>query len=219
MIGIRTREELETAALLLDQGSPDKLRLLTRSIIDGLCTGRLASRSVGHPLGFVCFPVLREGLDGLCVHAWLPGAVPPFTSANAVHAHSWDLTSFVAVGSLGNQLHTAQEHDGGRYELYEVRSTSQDDEIRPTGRRVDVIGRPVSPERTGEVYRLPAGAFHLSDDHDAAPVVTLVLGTGRPDLVNLIVDRPGLAPRRTRRTEHTPDQTRRLAGRVRALLA
>ncbi|MFD0784031.1 hypothetical protein ACFQZ8_08900 [Micromonospora azadirachtae] len=219
MIGTPTRGELATAALLFERGSPDELRAVTRSFVDGVATGRLGCPSVDHPLGFRCFPVLRDGLDGLCVHAWLPHAAPSITPANAVHAHSWDLTSFVAVGTLGNQLHTAREHADGRHELYEVRSTARHDEIRATGRRVDVTAEEMRPVREGTVYRLPAGAFHLSDDQVATPIVTLVLGTGRPDMANLIVDRPGQVPRRTRRTRHTPDVTRDLARSVRALLA
>lgn len=38
-------------------------------------------------------------------------------------------------------------------------------------------------------------------------------------MTNLIVDRPGRVPRRTRRIRHSPDVTRDLARSVRALLA
>ncbi|MEU0335365.1 hypothetical protein [Streptomyces sp. NPDC006193] len=155
--------------------------------LDRIASGRRALRAVRHPLGFVCLPLLRDGHDGVCVHLFgTPDAVPD-RSAPQVHCHSWDLTSTVLYGRLGNRR-VDVHHDPGAptHRVFEVHSDpSGVDELRPTERLVRCRPGAEQTSARGQTYALPAGEFHTSVVPDGRPTATLVLGRTLPGRVDL----------------------------------
>lgn len=155
--------------------------------LDGIASGRRALRAVRHPLGFVCFPVLRDGDDGVCVHVFRTPEAEPDRTAPQVHCHSWDLTSTVLYGRLGNR-HMDVEDDTGAptHRVFEVFSDpSGIDELRPTRRLVRCRPGAEHTSAPGQTYALPAGEFHTTVVPDGRPTATLVLGRTLPGRVDL----------------------------------
>lgn len=131
-----------------------------------------------HPLGFVCIPVERVEGRGVCVHVWsddLPSATP---TTSAMHAHSWDLVSYVLYGSVRNEL--IEVTDAPRdptHQVFEVRSGTEADELIQTGRLVRCEVSAAQTRDRGDTYSLPAGVFHATVVRGEA--ATVALGSGR----------------------------------------
>jgi hypothetical protein len=136
--------------------------------------------AVLHPLGFLCFPLLRAPGAGVCVHVWLPRRAdfaPPLETTS-VHSHSWDLLSYVLLGRIGNELVTTEpaSSETATHRVYEIRSSQGADEVVPTSRCVRSRRREIRYAGSGEVYRLAGGEFHSSvvdadEDRGAATVL------------------------------------------------
>jgi hypothetical protein len=161
------------------------------SELEQVASGRLALRAVHHPLGFICLPILRDGPRGVCVHvfggAGPAGRTGPREAANQVHSHSWDLTSTVLYGRLGNRhIGVHEETEKPTHRVFEVHSDpSGVDELRPTERLVRCLPGVERTSVRGQTYALPAGEFHTTVLPDDRPTATLVLGRtlpGRADL-------------------------------------
>ena len=137
-----------------------------------------------HPLGFLCIPVDRTGDQGVCVHVWsdsLPSARP---TTSTMHAHSWDLISYVLYGSARNELiDVTDAPDNPAYRVFEVRSGGDVDEVRETPRLVRCEISAAELNRQGDTYTLPAGVFHATAVHGEAD--TVALGSGRPGTMDL----------------------------------
>lgn len=171
-------------------------------LLSGLASGASRFPAVRHPLGFVCYPVERDGPDGVCLHIWDPhgdtGAAPDLTTSE-VHAHSWDLLSLVLYGTVRNTVfdaapadptepHTPSDHSqpyGRTHRLCEVDSAGGTDRIRVTDQFVQLRTRCSELHRTGSVYALPAGVFHTSVVRDVA--ATVALGHEVPEAVDLSI--------------------------------
>jgi hypothetical protein len=137
-----------------------------------------------HPLGFLCIPVDRTGDQGVCVHVWsdsLPSARP---TTSTMHAHSWDLISYVLYGSVRNELiDVTDAPDDPDYRVFEVRSGGDVDELRETPRLVRCEIGAAELNRQGDTYTLPAGVFHATAVQGEA--ATVALGSGRPGTMDL----------------------------------
>lgn len=156
------------------------LRLL-RDIASGACD--LAA--VRHPLGFFCFPAQRLPGHWVCVHLWTPGIRPVLTTSQ-VHAHSWDLTSYVLYGTLRNQrILVADAPGSATHRVFEVRSHGDVDELHATGRLVSYQPETDEVHRAGSTYFLAAGEFHATVPPGEQDVATVVLGRGHPQAVDL----------------------------------
>lgn len=133
-------------------------------------------QAVRHPMGFVCFPVERDGTSGTCVHMWTPDLPSAELLTTPVHSHSWDLESLVVWGELVNELYTVHA-DEPSHRLYEVRSRGAVDELTATTDllRCERSGR--QRIRASMTYRLASGHYHASF---ADRAVTVALGTGKP---------------------------------------
>ncbi|MFF7358016.1 MULTISPECIES: hypothetical protein [Streptomyces] len=181
--------------------------------LDGIASGRRALRAVRHPLGFVCLPVLRDGADGVCVHVFSTPEAEPDRTAAQVHCHSWDLTSTVLYGRLGNRrVHI--EDDGGEptHRVFEVLSDpSGVDELRPTGRLVRCRSGIEHTSGPGQTYALPAGEFHTTVVPDDHPTATLVLGRTLPGRVDLSLGPLSAPGHRVVRSTCDATQTARIA--------
>ncbi|MEU5532315.1 hypothetical protein [Streptomyces sp. NPDC020362] len=158
------------------------------SELDRIVSGRHALRAVRHPLGFACLPILRDGDDGVCVHVFGAFEAEPTDPVPQVHCHSWDLTSTVLYGRLGNRLMDVGDGTTGdaTHRVFEVLSDpSGVDRIRPTERLVRCLPGAEQTSSRGQLYALPAGEFHTTRVPDGRPTATLVLGRTLPGRVDL----------------------------------
>ena len=132
--------------------------------------------AVRHPLGFHCFPVLRETGYGLCVHVWHGG---PAATEPPPHSHSWDLTSYVLDGAVVNRL--IDVHDaptGATDRVYDVDTSEAVDRLRATPRLVRRTLRAEHTTTGGGVYRLAPGRFHTTAVPADGGAITVVVGSG-----------------------------------------
>lgn len=161
------------------------------SELDRIVSGRRTLRAVRHPLGFACLPILRDGDDGVCVHVFGVFGVfgaEPVQEVPQIHCHSWDLTSTVLYGRLGNRRMDVESDTAGdaTHRVFEVLSDpSGVDEVRPTGRLVRCLPGAEQTSARGQTYALPAGEFHTTTVPDGRPTATLVLGRTLPGRVDL----------------------------------
>ncbi|MER7842368.1 hypothetical protein ABTZ03_00270 [Kitasatospora sp. NPDC096077] len=177
--------------------------------LEEIASGARPLSAVVHPLGFYCLPVLREGELGVCVHVFEPGGPPE----SLVHCHSWELTSSVLYGRIGNtRIRVSDTLERPTHRLFVVESDrSGVDRVRPTSRLVhsEVESRHTSAR--GDTYTLAAGTFHTTVVPEGVPAATLVLARSLPDGRDLMLG-PVHAPAwRTVRRTCDPDRTTRLA--------
>jgi hypothetical protein len=139
--------------------------------------------AVLHPLGFLCFPLLRAPGVGVCVHVWLPqrAEFAPPLATTPVHAHSWDLLSCVLLGRLGNERVSAEPAALAQatHRIYEIRSVQGADQVIPTSRCVRSRRGEIRYAGAGQVYRLPCGEFHSSVVDEGQGAATVLLADGR----------------------------------------
>jgi hypothetical protein len=173
--------------------------------------GRAAAPAVRHPLEFTCLPLYRHGNSGLCLHVW---SQDEETVSPVVHAHSWDLWSYVLCGTVFNQVVSVRDcAEHSEYRLYEARSAGRVDEIRATQRLVTYT--PEAPQEipAGHIYRLSSGAFHRSGHRGFT--ATIVLGEHHAERKNLVLGPLDAAPRPDQpRTTCPPHEVRALVQRV-----
>ncbi|WP_248811479.1 hypothetical protein [Frankia sp. AgPm24] len=163
-----------------------------------------------HPLGFTCQPLLR-GPVGVCVHLWSTGMAASQPTTSPFHCHSWDLYSLVLDGTVQNHhLDLAAVETGPTYRVFEIHSTNDIDQIRPTSDLVSVRTRRTWVNRTRDIYHLRAGVFH----HTVVPegeACTLTVGLGRSRGTDLSLGPPGLGSQQCRRRYCEPEESNRLA--------
>jgi hypothetical protein len=174
--------------------------------------------AVLHPLGFLCFPLLRAPGVGVCVHVWLPGRsefTPPLATS-PIHAHSWDLVSFVLLGRIGNEVVRTEpaEPDAATHRIYEIRSAGGADEVVPTGHCVRCVREEIRYTGAGGVYRLPDGEFHSSVVDEGSGAATVLLADSRGGRDRALGPlRPSGAPGRVPR-RHAPAALAKLAAQT-----
>lgn len=213
-----------------------------REVADG---GR-PIRAVTHPLGFTCLPVERAGQAGVCVHLWSPQVRSAAPTTSPVHAHGWQLTSYVLFGLLANSLMVVADAEEprpgeqlpgggglpggldapyddrvrGLYRVLEVRSEGDVDELIPTPRYVRCLPGQRQAVAAGDVYSVPAGMFHATEVRPGADAATVALGHTVPGLPDRTLGLPNSDLHRVRRRRCDRDQTARIArGIVDRLLA
>lgn len=157
-----------------------------------IADGSVPLRAVRHPLGFLCLPVQRKGVLGVCVHVWTTALPQSQVSTSAVHSHSWDLSSFVLYGAVGNAfVQVADDAHTGTHRVFRVHSRGEVDVMQPTARLVRCVELRRQFAGVGSAYYLRAGHFHESVLGADPEVATVVLGRsgaaadlslGRPDL-------------------------------------
>ena len=191
-------------------GSAD-VRGLALDVLRTVCA-RTDPPGVRHPLGFVCVPLHRGSGVGLCLHMWPAGGETAETAdptTSQVHAHSWDLLSWVVCGCLGNQIVAVRDDaEHPTHRLFQVRSDGRGgDELRATDRLVTCA--PGRPEWTGggHPYTIPAGAFHATATPPDGNAASLVLARDRPGTADLSVGGLGLHTHHVRRRDSPPEET------------
>jgi hypothetical protein len=145
---------------------------LCRLALTEIVEGRRKLLAVRHPLGFLCLPLYRDDLRGVCVHIWSASFALAEATTSQIHAHSWDLTSYVLYGRVGNNLVHVVDDAVGTHRVFEVHSRGDVDEIRATPRRVRCLTALREVTGAGGTYRLSAGRFHASvvEEGEAATV-------------------------------------------------
>jgi hypothetical protein len=186
------------------------------STLDRVMTGRRTMRAVYHPLGFYCLPVLREGKDGVCVHVFDASSAPEALTTSPIHSHSWQLTSCVLYGDVGNvRLTVYEELEQPTHRIFEIHSSSSGtDEIRPTPRLVRCVRGPEQITGQGKIYKLPAGEFHATVVPKGVAAATLVLGRSVPGHADLSLGPVGGLGHRVERRMCQVTQTAQIARSV-----
>lgn len=172
---------------LLRSGPPRAAVLGTSAeILRDIASGKSQVQAVRHPLGFLCFPLVRDGPHGVCLHLFESG-IPTEATAAPVHAHSWELTSFVLFGRLTNLRMRVQDRvERPTHRVFEVHSDPSGlDELRPTARLVRSEPGSRLTSGSGDSYALPAGEFHATVVAAESPTATLVLGKSLPGRIDL----------------------------------
>ncbi|HEY3686950.1 MAG TPA: hypothetical protein VGL93_28200 [Streptosporangiaceae bacterium] len=179
------------------------VRDLALDVLRAVCARPAGPPAVRHPLGFVCVPLHRGPDAGLCLHMWPPGAAADRadTTTSQMHAHSWDLLSWVVCGRLGNRIIAVRdEPDHPTHRLFRVVSgQSGADELRATGRLVACVPGEEEWTSAGRPYEIPAGAFHTTSSPRHRSAASIVLARTRPGAADLSLGRIGLATHRVDR--------------------
>jgi hypothetical protein len=183
---MRTPETADAAvaeferALHGDAGDQASVTGWVVDVLAGIIDGRRELRAVRHPLGFICFPVVRTDTDGICVHLWHEAVATASPTTSQLHAHSWDLLSLVLFGEVRNEIVVVRD-DPARptHRIFEIHSSADGDEIRATPRLVRPATDAMQTHRAGAVYALGTGAFHTSTVPAGVPTATVALGQGR----------------------------------------
>jgi hypothetical protein len=150
-------------------------------VLRAIADGESDIRAVRHPLGFLCLPIERHDVCGICVHLWSPRLTRTRPTTSGMHAHSWDLLSLLLAGELRNDLVTVVD-ERPTHRVFEVHSRGAIDEMRATPRLVSSLTDRTEAHRAGGSYAVGAGQFHATF---ATEAVTVAVGRGRPGAVDL----------------------------------
>ncbi|MEU6573717.1 hypothetical protein [Streptomyces sp. NPDC046805] len=202
---IRTYESIAVRALR--NGDTKAAGEWVRRALPTINPEQLPAPVIRHPLEFICFPLYRSGKVGLCLHVWPESGE---TSSPVVHAHSWDLWSYVVCGTAFNQMvDIREEPERPEHALYAITSVGTIDEVRATGRRVTSAPRSRQAISAGQIYRISSGLFHRSGHQGLT--VTLVLGEQHEERENLVLGPLDGCPRHDAPRETcSPDEARAL---------
>ncbi len=207
-------------------GGGDSVPRWTRQVLWEVATGRLRIAAIMHPLGFVCLPILRQGERGICVHLWTPRLTHARPTTSQVHAHSWDLVSYVLFGQVRNEVMRVSgtqasrgEAADGVYRVFEVHSRGDLDEIRATSRLVRRDKGTSQVSDAGETYSVPAGTFHATAVPAGVDTATVALGTSRAGSADLSLGDIATATHQVRRQHCDSDETSRVARMIAGRLA
>nr|WP_240449335.1 hypothetical protein [Streptomyces harenosi] len=162
------------------------------------------------------------GASGVPGVPWVSGSGEPAGAPRTgpavpdVHSHSWELTSTVLYGRLGNRRMRVRERAGEpTHRVFEVHSDpSGVDEVRPTGRLVSCSPGAEQTSVRGQTYALPAGEFHATVVPGGRPTATLVLGRTVPGRADLSLGPLGAPGYRMVRRTCDATQTARIARAV-----
>jgi hypothetical protein len=202
----------------VERGKHRQIREWTQLTLEEIATGARDRPAVRHPLGFICFPLIRAGDHGLCVHYWPAVATPPNPQAPTVHSHSWHLSSHLLAGRIANHRSVVTEAGESPLELYAVTSGPDGDVITPTGRRVRSADLAAETYQRGQTYHLAAGQFHWTNRLTGSPTITVVAGRGTSTQQNFFVAPAKQARQRSKRRQYGPAASRSLAVELGLLL-
>jgi hypothetical protein len=188
------------------------------SVLDEVARNRTNVVGVRHPLGFLCLPVERTGQAGVCVHVWSDSLPRGRPTTSTMHAHSWDLISYVLYGIVRNEtLDVTDAPHEPAHRVFEIRSEGDIDEIRETPRLVRCETRAAELNHQGDIYSLAAGVFHTTVVRGEA--ATVALGSSHPGTIDLSLGGIDWKTHRVRRQRCTRDETAHAARVVTERLA
>jgi hypothetical protein len=174
------------SAKLMDEAAQLTLTKRALRVLEGIAAGENEMTAVRHPLGFVCFPIVRQGDNGVCVHVWSPQLfVPVRSTMSPMHSHSWDLVSVVLFGELRNDLVAVLDGEP-THRVFEIHNRGDVDEVRGTSRLVGCRTETTELNHAGETYEVRVGQFHATFAREAA---TVAVGKGQPGAIDLSLGR------------------------------
>jgi hypothetical protein len=182
-------------------------------VLDEIAQGRSSMVAKRHPLGFVCFPLERQGHQGVCMHVWSDGLPRAAPTTSPVHSHSWDLISYVLYGSVRNEIFDVTDApEQATYRLFEIRSDEEIDQICATSRLVRCELAAAEVSHGGDSYTVPAGIFHATVIRGEA--ATVAFGSSQPGRMDLSLGGIGTRTHRIRRQRCDRDETASVARMV-----
>lgn len=183
MRGILTPDEIDIIGQATLPAQPRKvIREVGRTLT---LRARFSDTFVRHPLGFVCIPMHRGRRHGICIHLWTPSLYFGRPTTSAIHAHSWDLRSYVLCGTV---MHVPVELDyldrRPTHRICTVTSSGRVDTIEPTEHTASVRRSRNEAINSGTTYLLPAHRYHSTNvdglavtvvfaEHNIGPEYTL----------------------------------------------
>jgi hypothetical protein len=202
--------------------------------------GQQRIAAIRHPLGFICLPMLRTDEQGVCVHLWSAHVAQAQPTTSQVHAHSWDLFSYVLFGQIRNEVVSVRDVTGdtiddpmrrpelerkqaaadepGTYRVFEVLTQGDVDEIRATPRLVRCRTVTAKVSFADDTYSLPAGEFHATVMPAALDAATVAVGQTRAGSADLSLGGLDTSTHRLRRQRCGDEETtlvaRMIAGRL-----
>lgn len=195
----------------LQDGDATTVGKWARELLFSAAPEQLPAPAVRHPLDFICLPLYRCGEKGLCLHVWEEGGevVSP-----VVHAHSWDLWSYVWCGTILNQVMAVNdESESPEYRLYKAENVDGVDVIRATGSLVACTPEAPQEIQAGQIYRMASGVFHRSGHRGLT--ATIVLGEHHEGRDNLVLGPVNGEPRNELPREAcSPQEIRDLLQRI-----
>jgi hypothetical protein len=123
-----------------------------------------------------------------------------------MHAHSWDLISYVLYGNVCNEvINVIDAPDEAAYRVFEVRTGEDVDEMRETSRLVRCEIEATELSHRGDIYSVAAGVFHRTVVRDEA--ATVALGSSRRGTMDLSLGKIGSRTHRVWRQRCDRDET------------
>ncbi|GAB4588260.1 hypothetical protein [Nocardia sp. IFM 10818] len=197
-------------------------RVATARLLDQIIDRKTTINALLHPLGFICYPLERDGHRGVCLHAWddelWQGQPHTELTTSPIHSHSWDMVSYVVHGTVCNSVIEISDADTQpEFRVAEIHSDGDIDMIRPTDRLVRATVVASEWHSDGDVYRLDARVFHTTSV--TGPAVTLAFGSGNRGAVDLSLAPLEVVPHAVHRTRCDEETTVRFARAIRERIA
>jgi hypothetical protein len=181
-------------------GRRRSLRAVASAAFERILARERPVGAVDHPLDFICIPLVRTRLAGVCGHVWSSSG-----GALAIHAHSWHLYSEVVLGAIANEVFRVVGQADGDYHVVRVRTTDRTDLLTPTGATARVVDKTTEVCRVGGAYTLRPDTFHRSTPLAEGLTLTLVQATmlaGHHDQILLPSPRRAEATQRRQLSEY-----------------
>lgn len=152
-------------------------RAVVREMIRRLRVDPGEACAVWHPLGCLYVEMARGPLTSVRLHVWGLEEGEYRSSGLRLHAHDFDLDSFVATGVMTEDTYAVDDGEPLTHSVYEIEYHDRVNVLRRTGRAVRSVVAHTRRIETAERYAVPAGVFHQA--RPAAPGITLTLVAAR----------------------------------------
>jgi hypothetical protein len=198
-------DELRTMMFNLESGQVAGLVPEVRRLLARIAGGDVSFPVLRHPLGFLYFPLLRDGDCVLRLHIWPEDRPTPPLTTSQYHTHTWDLTSLVLAGEVTNDLLTVVPvAKNPQYRVFSINGVGQDDAIVATDLLIDTDIFSSETYRAGDRYTIPTGVYHattLPADAFAATLVVVRRRNRGPEMTLGPIDMPTHSTFRAAATE------------------
>jgi len=177
MTGEALPDLIETGVRGLGGDPRVDLHAVVREMISRLRANPAGAGAVWHPLGCLYVEIAREPMTSVRLHVWGLAEGEYRSSGLGLHAHDFDLDSFVATGAMAEDTYEVDDGEPPTHSVYGIEYHDTVNVLRRTGRSVrGAIARTRRIE-TAERYTVPAGVFHHA--RPAAPGITLTFVAAR----------------------------------------
>lgn len=148
--------------------TPDAIRTALRAIL-----GMHSTQATRHPLGFLMLKLWTADDRTLRLHVW-PRERHPQDPILPIHDHSFSFTSIVLHGGLENCFYNERPANSTRFDVYNVRYTSNSSIIERTDQTIAVTPACRFFAGAGTRYEASSRIFHEADAPNDSAAATLV---------------------------------------------